>query len=1037
MPRQDRHVAESLLHLEPLEESCVPVQWPVAIAQNQVAELLGTYGQYQARQLNELEKTLLGLDPTKDVEASHVHEGLDIKAPAGTLVRAVKTGWVKAVYHNPATPVTQFSSFVVIRDVVTDANGTPVMENGKPKLDSKGWNYKHVLPDMTVKPRQLVMEGDPIGAVGPYPGMNGYGDHVHLDRGLASATDPAKNKTRDETMLKTGPYQAANRAAATDPMAASLVEGFRWQYAPTLNPLGEFAGVAGVVDEVAPTVTDIAFRPNIDDGTKALIKDPDTGQPLLQRVRDTPRYFKDTVTVGNDTYVQLGKYAVATSAKGTKNGPKDLANARIDFVASAFDTFGSKALPSTQKLNPASFQIRVSGAEAATQAANSGWIRSFDFGKVPSTQGVNDFFSIDNTRVLYENDTKHNSVMVPTDQGGDPAQPYWYILTNTPNAELPANKQPDVGSGLKLMPGNRGYYWNSLGKQNTTFHSGNAAEATNNATAAFPDGLYNVTVRATDLSGNAGEKSVKIMLNNWTETVKMSKAVYGGFEHLVVAGGEQYRANQSVNIYLLRGRMSMTTGTSLAGEDLRAIAATDSDGNLSMADLGTTRGGVSSVVADTNGDGEYTAGLDAYTVVWVLAAPGGAVAGGIELTSSVNPSSYSVPVTFTATAYPSDPGNPPPDGQVAFYDGSTFLGIRFLSGGVATLTVPRLETGDRQITAHYVNDVYPGGDFFGSLTQVVTPNRTAISLSASNSVSDHYELETFTAVVSPSGTSVTAAPTGNVDFYADGEFVGSAPVEYYETATFLTTWLERGALTITAQYTGDDLYEESSQTIAHVVRNNPPTLAADAITTTEAVPITVGVLKNDYDEDADELTLTGVSQPAHGTASVSNGRVVYTPAPGFVGTETLTYTVEDGLGGTASANVTIRVLAANTGTRVFADTNGNGVQDSGEVGLPFVVVPVIDAFGNVFGSARTDESGYYQLPPDLPVGDYRLRFLLPPGLENVPFSPPDQGDDATDSDVDASGESAVFTYDPAQGWPDIDAGVILDPADPAYSYLFG
>lgn len=45
MPRQDRHVAESLLHLEPLEESCVPVQWPVAIAQNQVAELLGTHGQ--------------------------------------------------------------------------------------------------------------------------------------------------------------------------------------------------------------------------------------------------------------------------------------------------------------------------------------------------------------------------------------------------------------------------------------------------------------------------------------------------------------------------------------------------------------------------------------------------------------------------------------------------------------------------------------------------------------------------------------------------------------------------------------------------------------------------------------------------------------------------------------------------------------------------------------------------------------------------------------------------------------------------------
>ena len=71
------------------------------------------------------------------------------------------------------------------------------------------------------------------------------------------------------------------------------------------------------------------------------------------------------------------------------------------------------------------------------------------------------------------------------------------------------------------------------------------------------------------------------------------------------------------------------------------------------------------------------------------------------------------------------------------------------------------------------------------------------------------------------------------------------------------------------------------------------------------------VLANDSDPDGDTLTITSVSAPAHGTAVISSGRVSYTPAAGFVGTDTFTYSITDGKGGNATATVTVNVAQAN------------------------------------------------------------------------------------------------------------------------------
>jgi CshA-type fibril repeat protein len=93
-----------------------------------------------------------------------------------------------------------------------------------------------------------------------------------------------------------------------------------------------------------------------------------------------------------------------------------------------------------------------------------------------------------------------------------------------------------------------------------------------------------------------------------------------------------------------------------------------------------------------------------------------------------------------------------------------------------------------------------------------------------------------------------------------------------------------------------------------------PKAAADTATTSAATPVDVAVTRND---SGTKLAVTAVSQPGHGTATITGsttgggatgaGSVTYTPADGFSGTDTFTYTVTDPTGGTATATVTVTV----------------------------------------------------------------------------------------------------------------------------------
>lgn len=87
------------------------------------------------------------------------------------------------------------------------------------------------------------------------------------------------------------------------------------------------------------------------------------------------------------------------------------------------------------------------------------------------------------------------------------------------------------------------------------------------------------------------------------------------------------------------------------------------------------------------------------------------------------------------------------------------------------------------------------------------------------------------------------------------------------------------------------------------------------------------LLANDTDVDGDTLTISAATTSNGGTAEITSTGVNYTPASGFSGTETISYTVSDGNGGSADATATITVTATttpDTGGDTGGSTSGGG-----------------------------------------------------------------------------------------------------------------
>jgi len=93
--------------------------------------------------------------------------------------------------------------------------------------------------------------------------------------------------------------------------------------------------------------------------------------------------------------------------------------------------------------------------------------------------------------------------------------------------------------------------------------------------------------------------------------------------------------------------------------------------------------------------------------------------------------------------------------------------------------------------------------------------------------------------------------------------------------------------------------------------NDAPVANDDSVSTPEDTPVALDPRVNDTDVDGDQLTITEATA-TNGVVSLLGGtNLIFLPATNFYGVAVISYSISDGHGGTASADVTVTVTAEN------------------------------------------------------------------------------------------------------------------------------
>ena len=162
-----------------------------------------------------------------------------------------------------------------------------------------------------------------------------------------------------------------------------------------------------------------------------------------------------------------------------------------------------------------------------------------------------------------------------------------------------------------------------------------------------------------------------------------------------------------------------------------------------------------------------------------------------------------------------------------------------------------------------------------------------------------------TGALVPASVTVTTAPTSGGTATVDattGDITYTAPAGFTGADTFAYT---------VANSAG---YTSAPATVTVTVTAAP--VAADATAdTTVGTAVAVPVLPAVTSPVALNPATVAVTAPLHGTASAdAAGTVTYTPAAGFVGTDTFTYTVTDDNGHTSNAATVAVAVGVDVGT---------------------------------------------------------------------------------------------------------------------------
>jgi VCBS repeat-containing protein len=236
---------------------------------------------------------------------------------------------------------------------------------------------------------------------------------------------------------------------------------------------------------------------------------------------------------------------------------------------------------------------------------------------------------------------------------------------------------------------------------------------------------------------------------------------------------------------------------------------------------------------------------------------------------------------------------------------------------------------------------------------------------------------------------VAQADHGTVVLNANGSFTYTPTPNFHGTDTF-TYKATDGTLESTP----------GTATINVLSVNDAPDATNDAATTPTGKPVTVPVLGNDSDPDADPLLVASFTAPAHGRVTRSGTGLRYTPNAGYQGPDSFTYKVSDGHGGSDTATVTVTVTDTTRPTLPAVRVGfGNTAQNLKAITRGVLPWAGVRRFEFVFSEAvtvnpsaltLTGPTGWVPLTftapganrtaiwtvsgPDLPIGRYTLRL---------------------------------------------------------------
>lgn len=227
-----------------------------------------------------------------------------------------------------------------------------------------------------------------------------------------------------------------------------------------------------------------------------------------------------------------------------------------------------------------------------------------------------------------------------------------------------------------------------------------------------------------------------------------------------------------------------------------------------------------------------------------------------------------------------------PDGSFTYVPDPDAFGIdsfSYRASDGTSQSAPTLVT----LTITPVNDPPDGAP-----DAYATPEDTTLSVPAPGVLANDVDREG-----DPMTATLTAGPaSGSLALQSNGAFTFTPAPDAIGTVTF--TYKARDATSASGPVT---------VTLDVTPVNDPPTATDDAATVAHGASATIDVLANDDDVDGDVLSITGVTQPAGGSATVVGGAIRYDAAPGFSGSTSFGYTVSDGLDSdTAIVRIAVR-----------------------------------------------------------------------------------------------------------------------------------